>query len=197
MGKEKSSSIPRIRIIGGDWRGRKLKIEKGLNVQPTRDMVREALFDILGDLKGENFLDLYAGLGTIGIEALSRGASEVIFIEKQRKCAAVIEKNLDELGVRERTKVYSLPVEKVLTILSKNGKKFKFIFLDPPYSISSGGLKEILEKVVQERLLSSEGMLILEHRRGKDISTEVSDFFYLIKQKRYGISNLSFYRIKI
>ena len=197
MGKEKSSSIPRIRIIGGDWRGRKLKIEKGLNVQPTRDMVREALFDILGDLKGENFLDLYAGLGTIGIEALSRGAVEVIFIEKQRKCAAVIEKNLDELGARERTKVYSLPVEKVLTILSKNGKKFKFVFLDPPYSISSGGLKEILEKVVQERLLSNEGMLILEHRRGKNISTEVSDFFYLIKQKRYGISNLSFYRIKI
>jgi len=185
-----------MRIIGGDWRGRKLKIEKGLEVQPTRDRVREALFDILGDLKGGNFLDLYAGLGTIGIEALSRGAAEVIFVEKQKKCAAVIEKNLDGLRVREKTKVYSLPVEKVLTILSKNGKKFKFIFLDPPYSISSGGLKEILEKVGRERLLSNEGMLILEHRREKDISTEVSDFFYLIKQKRYGISNLSFYKTK-
>ena len=186
-----------MRIIGGDWRGRKLKIEKGLEVQPTRDRVREALFDVLVDLKGGNFLDLYAGLGTIGIEALSRGAAEVVFVEKQKKCAAVIEKNLDGLGVKERTKIYSLPVEKVLTILSKNGKKFKFIFLDPPYSISSGELKEILEKVGQYRLLSDKGMLILEHQRGKDISTEVSDFFCLIKQKRYGISNLSFCRIKI
>ncbi|MCK4245014.1 MAG: 16S rRNA (guanine(966)-N(2))-methyltransferase RsmD [Candidatus Omnitrophica bacterium] len=184
----------KLRIIGGSWRGKKLKIKKGLEVQPTKDRVREALFDILGDLKKGNFLDLYAGLGTVGLEALSRGAKEVVFAEKEKRCVAVIERNLNELGVRERTEVYCLPVEKVLTILSKNGKKFKFIFLDPPYSILLEKLKGILEMVRRYRLLSDKGVLILEHRRGKDIP-EAIEPFYLTKQKQYGRSTLSFYKL--
>ena len=183
-----------MRIIGGEWRGKRLRIKKDLEVQPTKNRVREALFDVLGDIRKGNFLDLYAGLGAVGLEALSRGAEEVVFVERKKRCVAVIERNLNELKVREMAEVYRLPVEKVLTILSKNGKKFKFIFLDPPYSISEERLKGIFVMIIRGQLLLNKGMFILEHQTAREVPKIIKPL-YLDKEKRYGNSTLSFYKL--
>ncbi|HCG77349.1 MAG: 16S rRNA (guanine(966)-N(2))-methyltransferase RsmD [bacterium (Candidatus Ratteibacteria) CG_4_10_14_3_um_filter_41_18] len=182
-----------MRIVGGIYRGKRLKIGRDLEVQPTKNRVREALFDILKDIKEGTFLDLYAGLGTIGLEALSRGAKEVVFVEKREECVKIIEKNLNELGIKRKAKIYCLPAEEALTILSKNGKKFKFIFLDPPYAIILEKLKEILEMIGRHQFLIHGGTLILEHQRAKNIPRIIAPF-YLYKQKEYGKSVLSFYK---
>jgi 16S rRNA (guanine966-N2)-methyltransferase len=133
-----------MRIISGKYKGRTIKMPKG--IRPTQDKVRKALFDILGDIEGLSFLELFAGSGAVGFEAFSWGAKEVVFVENNRRCTEKIKENLSALGLvelpacpaspaggRQAGRVIELDVFKALKQLNNQGEKFDIIFLDPPY----------------------------------------------------------------
>lgn len=134
------------RIIAGDWRGRRLATPRGSDTRPTSDRVREALFSSLeselGGFHGLRVLDLYAGSGALGLEALSRGAAHAEFVEKDRTAAAVIKRNIAELGVPQgRASVHAIPVDR---FVSKLVDGFDLIFLDPPYSMPTEELAAVV-----------------------------------------------------
>ena len=186
-----------MRVIAGTYRSRILKSLKGLALRPTSDRLRETLFNVLApNISGARFADLFAGTGAIGIEALSRGAAEVVFIENHAPAAALIRKNLDSLGIRSGFTV--LPVEvlcglEMLASKAKGAKSgFDFIFLDPPYA-AAADYERVLGLLGAADLLASCGMVIAEHRRKFDLpeKAEALRCFRVLKQ---GDAALSFYR---
>ncbi len=121
-----------LRVVGGSAKGRKLKAPKGLKTRPTSERVREALFDILGpDIVGASFLDLFAGSGAVGVEAISRGAAKVIFVEKDNQTRKVIRENLNTCGFYDQARIWAKDARLVLD--SHQFKPFDIIFIDPPY----------------------------------------------------------------
>jgi len=186
-----------MRVIAGIYRSRILKSLKGLELRPTSDRLRETLFNVLAPrIAGARFLDLFAGTGAVGIEALSRGASEVVFIEKHARAAALIRKNLDSLGIRSGATVFAMDalrgLEK-LAALSKSGSApFDLIFLDPPY-IAAEEYSRVLEFLGSADLLAPDGIVIAEHRRNFDVREAQCELrrFRVLKQ---GDAALSFYR---
>jgi 16S rRNA (guanine966-N2)-methyltransferase len=140
-----------MRVIAGAYRGRPLKAPPGTSTRPTSDRVREALFSILGDISGARVLDLFAGSGALGIEALSRGASEAVFVEQSRRAAGVIRANLRAVGdPQAKIRVESVPI-----YLARAGEQspFDLVFLDPPYSSATqlgGRLSELLPGFLTE-----------------------------------------------
>jgi len=124
-----------MRIIAGSAKGRRLVMLKGRGTRPTADRVRRALLDSLADrLEGARFLDLYAGSGAVGIEALSRGAGECVFVERSRRAAEAILANLAECRLGEFGTVLALQIDDALDHLASEGQPFDFIFIDPPYA---------------------------------------------------------------
>jgi 16S rRNA (guanine(966)-N(2))-methyltransferase RsmD len=120
-----------MRVIGGEFRSRRLKTLPGLATRPTPDRLRESLFNILAPrIEGATFLDAYAGTGAIGVEALSRGAAHAIFVEKNRAAVEVIRDNLQSLGITGRAEVFTAKALSVLERLTAN-----IVFLDPPYEL--------------------------------------------------------------
>jgi len=117
-----------VRIVAGEFKGRRLRAPRGMRTRPTADRVREALFSMLGDLSGARVLDLYAGTGALGIEALSRGAASALFVERDPRAAAAIEENLRSLGLDD-------PVHRqdALRFLTRGEGTFDLVFCDPPY----------------------------------------------------------------
>jgi 16S rRNA (guanine966-N2)-methyltransferase len=122
-----------VRIVAGRWRGRALRAPKGLAVRPTSDRVREAIFDILGErVSGTSVLDLFAGSGALGLEALSRGASRAVFVESDPAAFAVLRENVETLGAVE-SEAWRLDYRQALRRLRARSMRFDLVFLDPPY----------------------------------------------------------------
>jgi 16S rRNA (guanine966-N2)-methyltransferase len=137
-----------VRIVAGEFRGRRLAAPRGVRTRPTADRVREALFSMLGDVSGARVLDLYAGSGALGIEALSRGAESAVFVERDPRAVAAIERNLESLGLQEE--VLRQDVER---FLRRGSGTFDLVFCDPPYDSASrlaGPLTESLPEVISE-----------------------------------------------
>ena len=137
-----------MRVVAGTFKGRRLAAPKGMRTRPTADRVREALFAMLGDVDGARVLDLYAGSGALGIEALSRGAESALFVERDARAAAAIARNLAAIGVEA-------PVvrQEVLRFLSRAEGTFDLVFCDPPYDSASelaGPLAERLPALTAE-----------------------------------------------
>jgi len=151
-----------VRITGGVYKGRKLIVPPGV-IRPAMDRMRESLFAVLGDIRGCSFLDLYCGSGSVGIEAASRGAEPVVFVEKDRGKRPVLERNLG--FVQQRTELHLLPVEHFLRRVKRG---FDRIFLDPPFR--QRGKLEVLQLVATRRILAVSGTLIIhlskEEERG-------------------------------
>ena len=186
-----------MRVIAGRYRSRILKSLKGLALRPTSDRLRETLFNVLApNISSARFADLFAGTGAIGIEALSRGAAEVVFIENHAPAAALIRKNLDSLGIRSGFTLLPVDVLRGLEMLASrtNGaqSKFDFIFLDPPYA-AAADYERVLRFLGAADLLAPGGMMIAEHRRKFDLpeKAEALRRFRVLKQ---GDAALSFYR---
>ena len=186
-----------MRVIAGTYRSRILKSLKGRALRPTSDRLRETLFNVLGaDVAGSRLLDLFAGTGAIGIEALSRGAVEVVFIENHAPAAALIRRNLESIGVRKGATVLAADVVRGLEKLAseKRGETccFDFIFLDPPYD-SANDYARVLESLGSGNLLSPSGLVIAEHRRNFDLPDGMGALqcYRVLKQ---GDVALSFYR---
>jgi 16S rRNA (guanine966-N2)-methyltransferase len=142
-----------VRITGGQYKGRKLVVPPGV-IRPAMDRMRESLFAVLGDIRGRSFLDLYCGSGSVGIEAASRGAEPVVFVEKDRVKRAVLERNLG--FVQERTELHLLPVEHYLRRVKRS---FDRIFLDPPFR--QRAKLEVLQLIAARRILAEGGTLII------------------------------------
>ncbi len=186
-----------MRIIAGTYRSRILKSLKGLALRPTSDRLRETLFNVLApSISGARFADLFAGTGAIGIEALSRGAAEVVFIEDHAPAAALIRKNLDSLGILAGFTVLPVDVLRGLEMLASRTKgtesKFDFIFLDPPYT-AAADYERVLKFLGSSDLLAPGGMVIAEHRHKFDLPKRAEALlrFRILMQ---GDAALSFYR---
>jgi len=186
-----------MRVIAGRYRSRILKSLKGLALRPTSDRLRETLFNVLApNISSARFADLFAGTGAIGIEALSRGAAEVVFIENHAPAAALIRKNLDSLGIRSGFTLLPVDVLRGLEMLASRTKgaqsKCDFIFLDPPYA-AAADYERVLRFLGAAGLLAPGGMMIAEHHRKFDLpeKAEALRRFRVLKQ---GDAALSFYR---
>lgn len=176
-----------MRIVGGEHRGRKLKAPSGRGTRPTSEKVREALFDILaGAVPGSRFLDLYAGTGAVGLEALSRGAAGVVFVEERGKALAALGANTSELGVGDAARTLALPAERALKILRDEGFRADIAFCDPPYS--DPAWPALLARFGELLPLRSGGRLALEHEARNPPA--VPEGFELVKAYRYGDTGL-------
>ncbi len=188
-----------MRIIAGKFRSRQLKSIKGMALRPTSDKLRETLFNILGELIVDaRFMDLFAGTGAVGIEALSRGAREAIFVEKHPPTAALIRKNLEALDIRSGARVVASDAMKALERLAKepsasNGG-INILFLDPPYA-ETDQYKTVLAFLGDANLLAENAVVIAEHQRSLDLP-ETSGNLERVRVLRQGDAALTFYRFR-
>jgi 16S rRNA (guanine966-N2)-methyltransferase len=183
----------RVRVIGGQYRGRRLRAVEGFEVRPTSDRLRETLFNILAPrMRASRFLDICAGSGAVGIEALSRGASEATFIDNSRRACSVIEANLQTLGIKREATLIKSDAIAALKRLAEESKQFDIIFLDPPYDseIYSAALKQI----AASGLLSSDAIAIAERRAKKPPETDCGGL-KIYREVKQGDSALAFYRL--
>jgi 16S rRNA (guanine966-N2)-methyltransferase len=159
-----------MRVIAGQFRSRQLKSLKGLALRPTSDRLRETVFNVLAPLiVGSRFLDVFAGTGAIGIEALSRGAAEAVFIESHMPAAALIKQNLASLGIRAGVSVLAMDAVRALDKLAaKPGGKFDLAYIDPPYS-DAAQYALVLEAVAKSPLFHPESRIAVEHRRSFEL----------------------------
>ena len=178
-----------MRIIGGEFRSRKIERPSFDVARPTKDRVREAVFSIIAArLEGARILDVFAGSGAYGLEALSRGAKSCIFVEKHVECTGIISSNIKKLGVVEKTKIRKRDVFECLEDLGRKGEKFDIIFSDPPYGLDI--TKNILIMIERYDILSDFGLLVAEHDSKEEIPEGVGTVS-IYKQKTYGISSIS------
>lgn len=185
-----------MRIIAGKYKSRSVKAPKNMRVRPTSDKVKGALFNMLEPVEGCAVVDFYAGTGNLGIEALSRGAVEVVFVEKAPESLKLIYENLQSFGINprkpvEKIRVLSSEVAKAFYLLHQEGKSFDILLADPPYE--KGVLKQLQHLLMQYPILKDGGIFAVEHGAG---DTELAgEFPYpLVRQKKYGDTYLSLFK---
>jgi 16S rRNA (guanine966-N2)-methyltransferase len=152
-----------MRVIAGSFKGRRLKPPDWNGLRPTSDKLRETLFNVLAPrLEGARVADVYAGTGAVGIEAISRGAADVTFVDRDRRAQALIAENLARCGVTSRYTIVRASAPRALASLDANAL-FDVVFLDPPYDVADGELAEVLARSGDR--LAAEGVVVLEHGR--------------------------------
>jgi 16S rRNA (guanine966-N2)-methyltransferase len=183
-----------MRIIAGSVGGLHLKVPKGHRVRPTADQVREAIFNILVSrfpLADIVILDLFAGTGALGIEALSRGARSVVFIDPNPEAQRVIRVNLHVTGLRRRGRIIRAYASKGVKMAEKQGLRFGGVFLDPPYG--EGWVDKTLRFLAQSSVLAPGAWVVAEHKRDEDC-VESYPPLVLTDRRRYGTTGVSFYQ---
>ena len=190
-----------MRIISGRFKGKRLTSVKASTVRPTSDRVKESVFGILGDsVIDSNFLDLCAGTGNIGLEALSRGAKSVTFVDRSSRSIRVIKSNLLGCGLsgdEPHVSIVKLDALKGLALLARRDARFDLIYFDPPYD--SGIHEACLGQIGMNRMLSSSGQVVVERRRERRTectAPEAFDELKLKRQERYGDTVISFYQME-
>jgi 16S rRNA (guanine(966)-N(2))-methyltransferase RsmD len=182
-----------LRVISGKCKGKKLFALKGLSLRPTSDRVKEAVFDILQKFPpGKNVLDLFAGTGALGIEALSRGAQRAVFVEGSVRSGAVLRRNIEACRLSGQAEVISKEVQAGLKALEEREDSFDLIFLDPPYG--KGLAYRALGNLSQSRILSVNALIVAEHSPDEDLSSISS--LERIDRRKYGGTEVSFFRWK-
>jgi 16S rRNA (guanine966-N2)-methyltransferase len=186
-----------MRVIAGKFRSRKLKTLPGMELRPTSDRLRETLFDILmagnpAALEGSVWIDLYAGTGAVGIEALSRGAGMVYFVESAPDPAELIRKNLHALGITSGFQVLRQDAVRALQTWDKSGIQANFVFMDPPYAMEAA-YAQTLATLSNSAFLLPETIVMVEHQKKFDPGEQIASLqrYRLLKQ---GDAALSFYR---
>jgi 16S rRNA (guanine(966)-N(2))-methyltransferase RsmD len=179
-----------MRITTGKYRNRKLHMPRG--IRPTQDKVRKAVFDILGDIEGLTFLELFAGSGAVGFEALSRGVAQLTLVECNRNSVLAIKRNIALLKACA-CNLYHLESEKAIKLLNFDKKRFDIIFTDPPYHEDMA--KKILQTLEAYDILSPNGLIVVQHSRLEQLPKDALKFS-LIKEAKYGDTWLSIFRKK-
>ena len=182
-----------MRIISGEFKGRPIKFLKNSNTRPLKDTVKESIFNILQhsnfinvSIKNSNVLDLYSGIGSFGIECISRGAKKVTFIDKDQDAIKILKENLVKLSLIEKTNVYISEIEKVIS--TKLMEKFQIIFLDPPFK--DFFYLETLKSIKRKKLYQKKHIVII-HRERK-FKEDIESILKVIEIKNYGRSKIIF-----
>ncbi|MFH1305470.1 MAG: 16S rRNA (guanine(966)-N(2))-methyltransferase RsmD [Candidatus Omnitrophota bacterium] len=191
MTEEMTDKKKTMRIIGGKFRGRKIQDPHLKTTRPTKDRIREAVFNMIAaELPGARVLDLFAGSGAYGLEALSRGAKEAVFAEKNPLCADTIKKNIQSLKLDDCAEVLSGDAFAAIISFGEKKEKFDLVFSDPPYA--AGMTKKVLLMIYQYDILNPTGLLILEHTRSEGLP-ELTRGVSVIKQRTYGDISISIF----
>ncbi len=202
LDEERNNSITQetqqtnMKILSGSLKGRNFYMPAG--IRPTKDVIRKAIFDIIGqDLEGMAFLDLFAGSGAVGLEALSRGAKRVVFVEKDPRCVGVINENLEILnkdhviGPEQNSFVFNADTFPAIKQMNKKGEKFDFIFVDPPYYAQLA--KKTLKTLLAYDIVQPNNLIIIQHEK-RETLPDSEGRFLLVREKKYGGSILSILR---
>tara|TARA_B100000686_G_C16451570_1_gene792347 strand:+ start:241 stop:807 length:567 start_codon:yes stop_codon:yes gene_type:complete len=183
-----------MRIIAGKFKGQKLLITDNKNTRPLKDLARESIFNLLVHskkisfkLENSNILDLYAGTGSFGLECLSRKAKLVYFIENEKSAFRILEKNIEKLKIKNKTKIF---FNNVFSLIKKNIllPKFDIIFCDPPFKDKN--IDELIELILKNNLLKENGIIILH--RNKTIDEKLPNYFSILDKRVYGVSKIVF-----
>jgi 16S rRNA (guanine966-N2)-methyltransferase len=164
-----------VRVIAGQFRGRRLQAPAGARTRPTADRVREALFSMLGDLSGVRVLDLYAGSGALGIEALSRGAAFAVFVERDARAAATIKRNLEALGAEAEVRR-----QDALRFLASGEGPFDLVFCDPPYDLAPSSAAALAERV--PAVTSEDARIVTESDKRRPLELPLP----ILRERTYG-----------
>ncbi|MCX5885693.1 MAG: 16S rRNA (guanine(966)-N(2))-methyltransferase RsmD [Proteobacteria bacterium] len=184
-----------MRIISGEARGRRLARFKGQKIRPASDKVRGAIFNILGSaFEGREVLDLFAGTGALGIEALSRGAEKVVFVESSTAALRVLHENLTLCRCGNKGEVVKKSVEHGVKLLKKHGERFDHIFLDPPYG--KGIVDKSLHMLSSGEMLKEGGIITLKHS-DQELPLERYGNLILTDQRKYGKTYVSFFKGRV
>lgn len=185
-----------MKIIGGQFKGRNFYMPAG--IRPTQDIIRKAVFDILGqDITGLDFLELFSGSGAMGLEAFSRNAEKVTFVEKDQACVDVLMKNLQLLGLENYesagSRIRLIQNDSFMSIkrLAQNKEKFDIVFADPPYDRDLA--KKTLKTLEAYDILQPNALVIIQHEK-REILPEQEGRFFLIRERKYGSSKLTVYQ---
>jgi 16S rRNA (guanine966-N2)-methyltransferase len=183
-----------MRIIGGDLKGKKILLPEDSNTRPLRDMVKESIFNILThsnkfnvDVKNSKILDLFSGVGSFGIEALSRNAEEITFVENYSKVIEILEKNINNLELHDRCKILKYDIFKEY-FYQKLNAEFNIIFIDAPFKEKN--INFVIENIRKNNLLNKNGIIIL-HRKAS-IQDDFGNDFKIFEKRNYGISTIIF-----
>lgn len=182
-----------MRIIAGRFKSRQLKTAPLAGTRPTSDRLRETLFNVIASrVPQSRFLDAYSGMGAVGIEAISRGAASVVFVDQSRKACRIIRENLRQLDIDSGFTVLERDVRKALAVCAAEGLQFDVAFFDPPYDRTEYYLSD-LEGLATKGLVAEDGVVVMEHSRRTDLPQAAAGFsrFRVLGQ---GDSALSFYR---
>lgn len=177
-----------MRIIAGKYKGKLLNEFNLGTTRPTADMVREALFDKIGtEVAGKKFLDLFAGTGAVGLEAISRNAESSCFVDVEPSAVKIINKNIQLLNA-ENCEAFCIAFEQALILFAKQNKKYDYIFLDPPYNTEFA--EKAIRIIFEKKLLNDDGLIIWEHDKTK--LEYIAANFPESKTKKYGIKYLTY-----
>jgi len=179
-----------MRVISGTARGHHLKVPKGTTTRPATDLVRGAIFSILENIADDwtEVLDLFSGSGALGIEALSRGAGRVDFVERKPRCCGIIKENLENSKLSEQAHVYCCSVEKALSFLDK---EYNIILMDPPYSDTS--IHSVIEQVANSKLAGQETTVVVTHSPHLQLQPVYGELNQ-VKEHRHGDSCIVIYK---
>ena len=181
-----------MRISAGEHRGRRIRSPKGLGTRPTSELLRQAIFNVVGmRIQGARVLDLYAGTGALGLEALSRGAAAATFVERDWSALASLRANLDALDVSARSRVVAQDALAALQSLARTGERFDCVFLDPPYAGDSA--LRCVETLAPGGILSDNAVLVVQAFRGTELPERIGTL-QCAWQRRYGETKLTLYR---
>jgi len=181
-----------LRVISGNLKGKQLRPFKGHGIRPTSDRVKEALFNIIGPAAVHDaiVLDLFAGTGNLGIEALSRGAATACFVEKTKSSLNVLRQNIDLCNLAEKAKIMPCDAKKAISILGERGMTFDLIFADPPYG--QGLIDETLEALSMSGILR--GAIVVAEHAARDTVRPDYNHLEIFDSRKYGRTSLSFFR---
>jgi len=183
-----------VRVISGTARGKRLKAPRGMDTRPITDMIKEALFNVIGDkIITASLLDLFAGSGSVGIEALSRGAQMVVFIDNNAKSIQTIRENLSNCGFKENFELYRNDVFRAIEILQQRQIKFNYVYADPPFTVPSI-FNPFLVAMDHSSLLTDQGNLIIRSPRKMNLTVKLSRLEEY-RLDNYGESTLHYYRL--
>lgn len=177
-----------MRIISGEKKGTRLFSLKKRKIRPTSDKVKGAIFNVLVSVEDKKILDLFAGSGALGIEALSRGAEQVVFVDSSFNSLDLVRKNLEKLEFRDKSRLIKKNVLRFLK--SESEGRFDLILVDPPYG--KGLCQKVLEILSEKEFLNAKGVLVIEHHKKEKI--EKVGNFILLQERKYGDTLVSFFR---
>ncbi|MBB2480377.1 16S rRNA (guanine(966)-N(2))-methyltransferase RsmD [Bacillus sp. APMAM] len=182
-----------MRVISGTCKGKSLKSVPGNQTRPTTDKVKEAIFNMIGPyFSGGIGLDLFAGSGGLGIEAMSRGLDKVIFVDRDIQAFQTVKSNIKLCGFEEQSEIFRNDSERALKALIKRQISFDVIFLDPPYKKQK--LVDLLQMISDAKMLSENGSIVCEHSSDLELPNSIGDFIS-VKTAKYGIIGLSIFQL--